>query len=100
MLHGRRECRVHRGPDADHSLYVHISLGYHDPTWACEDLCCTVLTDISHRAGSPWDEDKAMMERWGLDGMRSFEQRNVARKEGARLMEAPRADEDNVQLTK
>lgn len=49
---------------------------------------------------SPWDEDKAMMERWGLDGMRSFEQRNVARKEGARLMEAPRADEDNVQLTK
>ena len=41
-----------------------------------------------------------MMERWGLDGMRSFEQRNVARKEGARLVEALRADEDNVQLTK
>ena len=35
--------------------------------------------------GSPWDEDKAMMARWGLDGMRSFEQANVARKEGAAL---------------
>ncbi|KAI0359139.1 biotin synthase [Trametes cingulata] len=34
---------------------------------------------------SPWDEDKAMMERWGLEGMRSFEQPGVARKEGARL---------------
>ncbi|KAI0343940.1 biotin synthase [Trametopsis cervina] len=34
---------------------------------------------------SPWDEDKAMMARWGLDGMRSFEQTNVARKEGDRL---------------
>ncbi|KZP32229.1 biotin synthase [Athelia psychrophila] len=34
---------------------------------------------------SPWDEDKAMMGRWGLDGMRSFEQSNVAKKEGARL---------------
>ncbi|KAJ3736915.1 biotin synthase [Lentinula guzmanii] len=30
---------------------------------------------------SPWDEDKAMMDRWGLEGMRSFEQVNVARKE-------------------
>ena len=36
-------------------------------------------------AGSPWDEDKAMMSRWGLDGMRSFEQVNVARKEGSAL---------------
>ena len=35
--------------------------------------------------GSPWDEDKAMMGRWGLEGMASFEQPNVARKEGARL---------------
>ena len=35
--------------------------------------------------GSPWDEDKAMMGRWGLEGMRSFEQVGVARKEGARL---------------
>ncbi len=35
--------------------------------------------------GSPWDEDKAMMGRWGLEGMRSFEQSGVARKEGARL---------------
>ncbi|KAH9890949.1 biotin synthase [Cubamyces lactineus] len=34
---------------------------------------------------SPWDEDKAMMGRWGLEGMRSFEQVGVARKEGARL---------------
>lgn len=34
---------------------------------------------------SPWDEDKAMMSRWGLDGMRSFEQVNVARKEGSAL---------------
>lgn len=32
--------------------------------------------------GSPWDEDKAMMSRWGLDGMQSFEQVSVARKEG------------------
>lgn len=34
---------------------------------------------------SPWDEDKAMMSRWGLEGMRSFEQSNVAQKEGSRL---------------
>ncbi|THH19720.1 hypothetical protein EW146_g1511 [Bondarzewia mesenterica] len=34
---------------------------------------------------SPWDEDKAMMSRWGLEGMRSFEQDSVAKKEGARL---------------
>jgi biotin synthase len=34
---------------------------------------------------SPWDEDKAMMARWGLDGMRSFEQISVAAKEGDRL---------------
>lgn len=37
--------------------------------------------------GSPWDEDKAMMGRWGLEGMGSFEQAGVARKEGARLLE-------------
>ncbi|KAH9964494.1 biotin synthase [Russula dissimulans] len=30
---------------------------------------------------SPWDEDKAMLSRWGLEGMRSFEQKSVARKE-------------------
>jgi biotin synthase len=36
--------------------------------------------------GSPWDEDKAMMSRWGLEGMQSFEQVNVARKEGSRLL--------------
>ncbi|KAF5377439.1 hypothetical protein D9615_005157 [Tricholomella constricta] len=34
---------------------------------------------------SPWDEDKAMMGRWGLHGMRSFEQPSVAQKEGLRL---------------
>ncbi|KAH9947679.1 biotin synthase [Amylocystis lapponica] len=34
---------------------------------------------------SPWDEDKAMMSRWGLKGMQSFEQSNVARKEGTML---------------
>lgn len=34
---------------------------------------------------SPWDEDKTMMSRWGLQGMQSFEQLNVARKEGSRL---------------
>jgi len=37
---------------------------------------------------SPWDEDKTMMARWGLDGMRSFEQANVAKKEGSRLSSA------------
>ncbi|KAF8845325.1 biotin synthase [Paxillus ammoniavirescens] len=39
---------------------------------------------------SPWDEDKAMMSRWGLEGMGSFEQKSVARKEG--LGAAPRGD--------
>ncbi|KAF9535515.1 biotin synthase [Crepidotus variabilis] len=34
---------------------------------------------------APWDEDKAMMSRWGLSGLQSFEQRNVAKKEGDRL---------------
>jgi len=34
---------------------------------------------------SPWDEDKAMMGRWGLEGMRSFQQASMAGKEGARL---------------
>lgn len=29
------------------------------------------------------------MGRWGLEGMGSFEQREVARKEGARLEERP-----------
>lgn len=39
--------------------------------------------------GSPWDEDKAMMSRWGLEGMKSFSQVDVARKEGARLTSSP-----------
>lgn len=34
--------------------------------------------------GSPWDEDKAMMTRWGLEGMQSFEQIGVAEKERTR----------------
>lgn len=34
-------------------------------------------------------QDKAMMSRWGLEGMASFDQKNVARKEGARLEPAP-----------
>ncbi|KAF8807235.1 biotin synthase, BioB [Phlegmacium glaucopus] len=41
---------------------------------------------------SPWDEDKAMMARWGLDGMRSFEQVSVAKKEGTRI-EQPTVDQ-------
>ena len=41
---------------------------------------------------APWDEDKAMMGRWGLDGMRSFEQSNVAKKEGARLEAVSESD--------
>ncbi|KAF9056643.1 biotin synthase [Panaeolus papilionaceus] len=40
---------------------------------------------------SPWDEDKAMMARWGLDGMRSFEQVSVAKKEAERLESAAAA---------
>ncbi|KAH6917584.1 biotin synthase [Coprinopsis sp. MPI-PUGE-AT-0042] len=34
---------------------------------------------------SPWDEDKAMMSRWGLEGMASFQQGSVAEKERSRL---------------
>lgn len=40
---------------------------------------------------SPWDEDKAMMSRWGLEGMGSFEQTSVSRKEESRLHEADAA---------
>ncbi|KAG7099496.1 hypothetical protein E1B28_001342 [Marasmius oreades] len=29
---------------------------------------------------SPWDEDKAMMNRWGLEGMASFRHENMAKK--------------------
>ena len=47
--------------------------------------------NVTPQLGSPWDEDKAMMGRWGLEGMASFEQPNVARKEGARL--AARAEQ-------
>lgn len=47
-----------------------------------QELIVSFVCDIS---GSPWDEDKAMMGRWGLEGMRSFEQSSVARKEGFKL---------------
>jgi biotin synthase len=32
-----------------------------------------------------------MMNRWGLNGMESFEQANVARKEGSRLDQVDKA---------
>ncbi|KAL1738048.1 hypothetical protein HDZ31DRAFT_51566, partial [Schizophyllum fasciatum] len=35
---------------------------------------------------SPWDQDKAMMDRWGLEGMESFKQERVARKELPRFL--------------
>ncbi|KII93400.1 hypothetical protein PLICRDRAFT_49449 [Plicaturopsis crispa FD-325 SS-3] len=48
---------------------------------------------------SPWDEDKAMMDRWGLDGMQSFEQSGVRRKEGANFERAVEIEpEVNLQL--
>lgn len=34
-----------------------------------------------------------MMARWGLDGMRSFEQVSVAKKEGARIERQPTVDQ-------
>ncbi|KAF8350219.1 biotin synthase [Amanita rubescens] len=40
---------------------------------------------------SPWDEDKAMMSRWGLEGMQSFEQKRLADKE-ALLLKSKFAD--------
>jgi len=30
---------------------------------------------------TPWDEDKAMLKRWGLQGMASFDQKSVRTKE-------------------
>lgn len=47
---------------------------------------------------SPWDEDKAMMDRWGLSGMRSFEQAGVKRKEGDRLQERDQSAEAQPSL--
>jgi biotin synthase len=35
-------------------------------------------------------QDKAMMGRWGLEGMQSFEQASVARKEAALRPQNPR----------
>jgi hypothetical protein len=34
-----------------------------------------------------------MMDRWGLSGMQSFEQKSVARKEGVNLENATQNDE-------
>ncbi|KAG9314581.1 biotin synthase [Chiua virens] len=42
---------------------------------------------------SPWDEDKAMMGRWGLEGMGSFENARVAQKE------VPRGSEESRQAS-
>lgn len=36
------------------------------------------------------------MDRWGLEGMQSFEQVNVARKEGDRLEDIPDAKAANT----
>jgi hypothetical protein len=36
---------------------------------------------VSHEIYSQLSQDKTMMSRWGLEGMRSFEHKNVARKE-------------------
>jgi hypothetical protein len=62
--------------------------------------------------GSPWDEvgffapravpsqllyqDKAMMSRWGLEGMGSFEQKSVARKEKPSTERAPSLSPDMI----
>ena len=52
-----------------------------------------MVTPADQDLGSPWDEDKAMMDRWGLSGMRSFEQTSVAKKEGERLTVVPGSPE-------
>ena len=31
--------------------------------------------------GTPWDQDKAMLENWGLSGMKPFDQASVKLKE-------------------
>ena len=72
MFYGRRKRGVYWRTNVDDALY---------------DVACAYICPLSDCAfaGSPWDEDKAMMARWGLEGMASFEQVNVARKEGAAL---------------
>ncbi|KAH7883825.1 biotin synthase, BioB [Phlebopus sp. FC_14] len=47
---------------------------------------------------SPWDEDKAMMDRWGLDGMESFQQKSVAKKEDAALRGDPALEKSSGAL--
>ena len=44
-------------------------------------------------------KDKTMMARWGLEGMRSFEQVNVAKKEEERLVEKVVSSALNVERT-
>lgn len=46
---------------------------------------------------SPWDEDKAMMSRWGLNGMQSFEQVSVAKKEAERLEQKAAASTQTIE---
>ncbi|KAJ8489653.1 hypothetical protein ONZ45_g13505 [Pleurotus djamor] len=48
---------------------------------------------------APWDEDKAMMSRWGLEGMRSFEQPSVARKEEFNSSESKAQSEASATLS-
>lgn len=31
--------------------------------------------------GTPWDQDKTMLDKWGLSGMKPFDQVSVKRKE-------------------
>ncbi|KAI0286748.1 biotin synthase BioB [Russula aff. rugulosa BPL654] len=45
---------------------------------------------------SPWDEDKVMMSRWGLEGMRSFEQKSVARKDKVGTEHVPLGTPDTI----
>ncbi|KAF9243878.1 biotin synthase [Melanogaster broomeanus] len=49
---------------------------------------------------SPWDEDKAMMGRWGLEGMASFEQKSVARKEGEALRASGTSEPSSDAITR
>ena len=62
----------------------------------CLSFCVAIVLNWQIVIGSPWDEDKAMMERWGLEGMRSFEQVNVARKEGFRSQNVLQTEASNV----
>ena len=77
MLHGWRERCVHWRTNAHNSMYAMTSF-----------LERKEFPDMFCDLGSPWDVDKEMMNRLGLEGMRSFEQVSVASKEGKRLLNA------------